>query len=358
MLGESGGFVRLDALLLTALMECIPGDTHLLRQQIKKAKSEQRHLHERNITGRQVLWMTYQYFAMNDQDKNMTDMARLHKVILLNGDLQQFVYRWDEMLSIMKKRPSDEDLMNLFVLQLDVNCPQNHEFGVEYLLWYNRAPADPIRSYEGIWSLVHDWVRRKRDTKNRREAFKDHLPGLGAVASGAGAGKGSGKDRSQMTCFQWRDKGICTKHDEGTCEYAHPKALRNTGKPKGDGKDGKKGKKGNSSNRSSSKTGKGGGDSSAASPKRTVETDRAKLCPFYFKGECKKGKNCPLHHNGPCRFHSAGTCTKGDKCFFTHWNSAGAAMPAADPKSGDGKPKTGNAAKAAAAKAKAAEDNA
>ncbi len=30
-LAESGGFVRLDALLLTALMECIPGDTHLLR---------------------------------------------------------------------------------------------------------------------------------------------------------------------------------------------------------------------------------------------------------------------------------------------------------------------------------------
>jgi len=164
-LGNSGSFVRLDALLLTALMECIPGDTHLLRHQINKAKSEQRQAHERNITGRQVLWMTYRYFAMNDQDKNMTDMARLHKVILANGDLQQFVYRWDEMLSIMKKRPTDDDLMNLFVLQLDVNLRKNHEFGVEYLLWYNRLQIDPIRTYEGIWTLVHDWVRRKRDTK-------------------------------------------------------------------------------------------------------------------------------------------------------------------------------------------------
>ncbi len=57
-LAESGGFVRLDALLLTALMECIPGDTHLLRQEIKKAKSDQRTNFERNITGRQVCWMT------------------------------------------------------------------------------------------------------------------------------------------------------------------------------------------------------------------------------------------------------------------------------------------------------------
>ena len=54
---ESGSFVRLDAILLTALMECIPGDTHLLRQEIKKAKTSQRQIHERNITGRQVLFM-------------------------------------------------------------------------------------------------------------------------------------------------------------------------------------------------------------------------------------------------------------------------------------------------------------
>ena len=358
-LGNSGNFVRLDALLLTALMECIPGDTHLLRQQIKKAKSEQRQAHERNIIGRQVLWMTYQYFAMNEQDKNMTDMARLHKVILANGDLQQFVYRWDEMLSIMKKRPTDEDLMNLFVLQLDVNLPKNHEFGVEYLLWYNKAPTDPIRTYEGIWTLIHDWVRRKRDTKNRREALKDHLPGLGAaMGKSTGDGKGSGKDRSQMTCFQWRDKGICAKHDAGTCEYAHPKALKGTGKSKGDGKDnGKKGKKGHSSGPDGHKRGKGGGGARSASPKRTVETDRAKLCPFYFKGECKKGNKCLLHHNGPCRFHSAGTCTKGDKCLFTHWNvdkGANLALGAtAPPTSGDGKPLIGKAAKAAAKAANA-----
>ena len=49
-------------------MGCTPGDTHLLRQQIKKSKSEQRQAHERNITGRQVLWVTYHYFAMNDLD--------------------------------------------------------------------------------------------------------------------------------------------------------------------------------------------------------------------------------------------------------------------------------------------------
>ena len=96
-LAESGGFIRLDALLLTAFMECIPGDTHLLRQQIKKATTEQRLTRQRNITGRQVLWMTYHYFAMNEKDKEMTDTARRQKVTLSHCDLQQFVYKWDEI---------------------------------------------------------------------------------------------------------------------------------------------------------------------------------------------------------------------------------------------------------------------
>jgi len=125
-LAESGGFVRLDALLLTALMECIPCDTHLLRQEIKKAKAEQRASQQRNITGRQVLMMVHQFFAMNSKDKDMTDTARLHKVTSTNGDIQQFIYKWDEMISLMTRRPADDDLMNLFVLQFDVHLQKKH----------------------------------------------------------------------------------------------------------------------------------------------------------------------------------------------------------------------------------------
>ena len=63
--------MRLDCMLLTALMECIPGDTHMLRQEIKKAKTAEQQLHERNITGRQVLFMVYKFFAMNKRETNL-----------------------------------------------------------------------------------------------------------------------------------------------------------------------------------------------------------------------------------------------------------------------------------------------
>ena len=93
---------------------------------------------------------------MSEKDKSMTDTARLHKVTLQNGDIQQFVYKWDEILSLMAKCPNDEDLMNLFVLQFDVHLPKNHEFYVEYLFWYSRPSEDPTRTYDGLWKLVRD----------------------------------------------------------------------------------------------------------------------------------------------------------------------------------------------------------
>ena len=323
-LAESGGFVRLDALLLTALMECIPGDTHLLRQEIKKAKTEQRMTQQRNITGRQVLMMVHRFFAMNEKDKQMTDTARLHKITLQNGDIQQFIYKWDEMLSLMTRRPPDDDLMNLFVLQFDVHLAKNHEFYVEYLFWYNRPAADVTRSYEGLWTLVHDWVRRKKDTKNRKEALKDHVPGLAGVITPKGKGKGTGKDKNGVpqVCFAWRNDGICPKKDAGTCQYTHPRDVKGKGKPGG-------GKGANGKNRSastSSRGGKGKADSAkrSASPRTKAVTDVSKLCKNYLKGKCDKGDACKYHHNGPCHFHAKGSCKRGDDCIFQH-----ATVPAA-----------------------------
>ena len=112
-------------------MECIPRDTHLLRQDIKKAKTSQRQTLERNITGRQVLFMVYHFFAMNEKVKAMTDIARLHKVTLTSGDIQQFIYKCDETLSLVNKKPDEDDLINLFLLQFDLHLPKTHEFYVE-----------------------------------------------------------------------------------------------------------------------------------------------------------------------------------------------------------------------------------
>ena len=136
----------------------------------------------------------------------------------------------------MSKRPDDDDLVNLFVLQFDLHLPKTHEFYVEWLMWFNRLALDPVRNYEGLWKLSHDWIRRKKETKNRREALKDTLPGVAAGQNNSKGCKGTGKDKNgdPQVCSAWRNTGVCARKDAGTCIYAHPMNMKNIGKPAGD----------------------------------------------------------------------------------------------------------------------------
>ena len=268
--------------------------------------------------------MIYKFFAMNSKDKDMTDTARLHKVALTNGDIQQFVFKWDEVISRMTRRPPDDDLMNLFVLQFDVHLPKAHEFYVEYLFWYNPLETDPVRCYEGLWKLVHDFVRRKNDTKNRKEALKDHLPNMPSQNT---KGDGKGKDGKPQICFSWRNNGSCAKKDAGTCQYDHPKDAKGTGRPKGESKGGKNGKQQRSSSNSSKGRGKKGDSGNRSpSPRKKIVTDTNLLCRICVEGKCDKGDSCKYHHNGACRFFAKGNCSRGDACIYGH--SATPAAPA------------------------------
>ena len=251
------------------------------------------------------------------------------------------------MLLQMRKRPDDEELMNLFTLQFEWHLPKNPEFHVEYLLWYNRVVDDPVRNYTGIWELVHDFVRRKKDFANRKQSMKDHLPGMAGFLKGGG-GKGTGKDKNgdPQVCFAWRNTGVCAKKDAGTCNYAHPISAKNTWKPsstkgKGKSKDGKR------SSSTQSLGGKGGKDMtwSPSTPRGETVTDPKLLYQHFLNGQCSKGKSCTYHHNGVCTFHKKGICNKGADCVFSHHDPPAAALPV--------RPEPKSAAAKAEAKAKA-----
>lgn len=88
-------------------------------------------------------------------------------------------------------------------------------------------------------------MRRKKDTKNRKEALKDHLPNMSRqpdanAAKAKGKGTGKDKDGNPQICFNWRNNGSCAKKDAGTCVYTHPNNAKGIGAPKG-GKGGKDG---------------------------------------------------------------------------------------------------------------------
>ena len=61
------------------------------------AKTEQEAKEDRNIKGRQILWMIYEYFKSNEQTNQLFQVVDLMKVQLHNGDrgLEKFISTWD-----------------------------------------------------------------------------------------------------------------------------------------------------------------------------------------------------------------------------------------------------------------------
>ena len=140
--------------------------------------------------------MIHKHVSMNARDKSITDNARLQKVALNNGDVQQSVYNCDVTLRKTSSRPNDDHLMNLFVFQFDTNLQKNHEFQLEYVFWHNREEDDPIRSHDCLCKIAGNFTRRKAETKYRNEPFKDHLTGMASNQSAPpNNGKGIGKDK-------------------------------------------------------------------------------------------------------------------------------------------------------------------
>ena len=68
---------------------------------------------------------------------------------------------------------------------------------------------------------MHDWVRRKKDTKNRKEALKDHLPSLSAFgpekAPKGKCGEGTGKDKNgdPQVCFPGGTMAVVPRRKPG-----------------------------------------------------------------------------------------------------------------------------------------------
>ncbi len=62
-------FVQLDQKLNAALNDRIPGDTHMLRQRINKKRRDERLQHQRNIAGRQMRFMVYEWFKVAEKTK-------------------------------------------------------------------------------------------------------------------------------------------------------------------------------------------------------------------------------------------------------------------------------------------------
>ena len=131
-------------------------------------------------------------------------------------------------------------------------------------------------------------VKRKKDQKQRLQNFdaRHWRNETGAVIKNR---KGlSGVEGGKGTCYQWKEKGQCSKGDQ--CSFPHESNVR-AKKP----------------------------EHTAATPSGpTVSRGLSVSCRYYLKGTCTRSPS-ECWHAPECQLYKTETgCKAGDKCLFPH----------------------------------------
>ena len=105
----------LDATIASALNKIIQNSQFKKTVSLEEQKAQKE---DRFPRGRQIAFMIYDYFRVTGAHDRVLDYADLFTITLRNDDVQEFVTRWDEILSSMRKFPTDDVLESLYKLRI------------------------------------------------------------------------------------------------------------------------------------------------------------------------------------------------------------------------------------------------
>ena len=200
----------LDAKIASALNKIIQNS------QFKKKVSleEQRALKkDRFLRGRQIAFMIYDYLRVTGAHDTVLDYADLFSVTLCDDNIQEFDTRWDEILLSMTKIPSDVVLESLYKFRIRESA-QLETVLESYDMEIHQKISMP--NYQKLKTVV----KRSMDQKVRLRNFDATH---GKIETGAGKGS-SGVERGKGKCYQWKEKGQCSKGDQ--CSFPHERNDR------------------------------------------------------------------------------------------------------------------------------------
>ena len=97
--------------IASALNKIIQNSYFKKKVSLEEQKAQQE---DRFLRGRQVAFMTHDYFRVTGAHDTVLDYADLFSVTLHDDNIQEFDTRWDEVLLLMSKIPSDDILESLY----------------------------------------------------------------------------------------------------------------------------------------------------------------------------------------------------------------------------------------------------
>ena len=243
--------------------------------------------------------MIYDYFRVTGAHDTVLDYCDLFSVTLRDDNIQEFDTRWDEVLLLMTKIPSDDVLESLCKLRI-------REFAqlktVMELYDMEIHQKILVPNYEKLKTVV----KRRKDQKLRLRNF---VARHGRIESGAvvKSQKGLiGVEGGKGICYQWNEKGQCSQGVRCSLRQETVDRAQKT-EPKAATASEPSMSRGRSLSRKRSIRGKSNHGAILRQP-----------CRYYLRGTCTR-MSCEYWHPPECQFYKHGTgCKAGDKCVFPH----------------------------------------
>ena len=224
----------------------------------------------------------------------------IYSVTLHDDNVQEFDTRWDEVPLSMSKNPSDDVLESLYKLRIRESAQLNTVLELHDMELHQKIS---MPNYQKLKTMV----KRSLDQKLRLRNFDARHGKIETGAMVKNRKEPTGVEGGKGTCYQWKEKGQCSKGDK--CSFRHESNDRAQQKNEPESRHTLR-----AINDTRSKC-------------RGKEVSRAKVilvsfnrqpCRYYLKGTCTRSP-CEYGHPPECQFYKKETgCKAGDKCLFPH----------------------------------------
>ena len=289
-------FEVLEAKIASALNQIIHNTQFKRRVSLEEQKTQKE---DRFLRGRQIAYLIYEYFRVTGANDSVENCADLFTIGLRNDGIQEFDSQWDGILLSMSKIPSDDVLESLYKYRI---CESAQLKTVLELYDMEIHQKISVPNYHKLKTMV----KRSMDQKLRLRNFD---AGHGRIATGAVVKNRrgmSGVEGGKGICYQWKEKGQCSKVDG--CSFRHETQDRAQ-------------KPGHTAATPSEPTVSRGRSVSRMRSIRGKGNHGSILrqsCRCYLKGTCTRSL-CEYWHPPECQFYKNETgCKAGGKCVLPH----------------------------------------
>jgi len=171
-------FETLDTKVAAGLMNIIHGD---FKKRVTMRDEQYLVVHKQMLTGRQLAFLMFQHFQINEMEHTMLEFTDLLALELKGDNLRAFDTEWDNTLLGMQEVPDEKYLENLYRKQVK----KSRQFEILFTqLESDHLLRGRARSYTDLKALACHHLDRETRDKHLESKRKHQERGFRGAAGG------------------------------------------------------------------------------------------------------------------------------------------------------------------------------